>query len=126
MWSLLLTISGFGVLMYRFVKLRKNARNLFLLLAVSSLLAFLFLTRMHERYLYPFFPYATLALGLISNAWIPYIILSGTYLLNMYHLFWSPPVPFLETNLTSFGWVLALLNIAVFLYLLRQLRRSNI
>jgi len=105
----------------------QNDKYIFVSLALVSLISFLFMTRIHERYMYPFFPYATLLLGFIPQMIIPYIILSTTYLLNLYHLFWVPSIPFLETvflnPLVAQG--LSLTNIFIFLYLLRSAHQRH-
>ncbi len=124
--GLITVIGGLGGVGWWFTTGELTTKKIFLSLATSALLAFLFLTRIHERYLYPFFPYATLMLGVVPKFWIPYIVLSITYLLNMYHLFWAPPIPYLETYLSSWGGLISIVNIITFFYLLRHLRSSNI
>lgn len=92
-------------------------KNFLFLLAISALVSFLFFTRIHERYLYPFFPVATLLIGFAPEYLIPYLILSVTFLLNMYNLFWAPGIPQLQTLLTatSLPVVLSIVNLGVFL-----------
>lgn len=102
-------------------------KGIFFVLACVSLFSFLFLTRIHERYLFPFFPYATLLLT-VPGMVLPYIVLSVTHLLNLYHLFWAPSIPVLE-GLYSYDWfpqILALVNIATFIYLLRQVKAGKL
>lgn len=105
----------------------QNDKLLFLLLSIVSLLSFLFMTRIHERYLYPFFPYATLLLGLIPGFVVPYILLSFTFLLNMYHLFWAPDfidLKFLYLN-ALFMKTISLINISIIVILLRQFTKQS-
>ena len=51
------------------------------LLAAAALVAFCCLTRMHERYLYPFFPFAAL-LGPVGTVGVIYWVLSALFLTN--------------------------------------------
>jgi hypothetical protein len=64
--------------------------------------AFLFLTNMHERYLYPFFPYFTILTILYSGNLIFYIIISLINLLNLYNFWWVPKIG-LVVSMLSFG-----------------------
>lgn len=98
----------------------KQDRTILYLLAMSALVSFLFFTRIHERYLYPFFPVATILVALKRKFLIPYVILSFTFLFNMYNLFWAPGIPVLQNFMvmSSFTWVLSLVNILVFIGIL--------
>jgi len=64
------------------------------LLAVTLIVfgAFLILTRMHERYLFPLFiPLTILCVKKIIS--LPsYIVLSLVHLINLYHLWWFPSI----------------------------------
>jgi Gpi18-like mannosyltransferase len=113
---------------WRKVKLNIKDSRFFISLALTALLTFLFMTRIHERYLYPFFPYATISLAFFPWMIIPYIILSLIYLLNMYHLFWAPSIPVLEGlyNNPKFAILLSALNIVIFFYVLRHLKKAKI
>jgi len=84
--------------------------------SMAAIVTFLFMTRIHERYLYPFFPVATILIGFKRKFMIAYIILSFTFLLNMYNLFWAPAIPFLENILknTQLSSILAVINLVVF------------
>ncbi len=115
-WGIGIFIS-FYLLIARFFK-----KNIFYALALIALTSFLFMTRIHERYLYPFFPVATILVGMQSAFLIPYIILSAVFLLNMYNLFWAPSIPFMEvtmqtTQLPVILTVINLLILGVFLFL---------
>lgn len=117
----------FGVFyLYFLKKIRKQNKNLFLLLSIIPLASFLFMTRMHERYMYPFFPFATIAIG--TTTWLigPFIILSITHLLNLYHLFWAPGNEMLEAWYLNpmFPVAISIINLLVFLYITLRARRS--
>lgn len=122
LWGFVITLGVLVFVIYLLTKKKISDSKIFLTLAVAALVSFIFMTRIHERYLYPFFPYATLLLGFIPSLWAPYIVLSTTHLLNLYHLFWLPPIPFLEVVLskTYLPQVLAIINLITFVYLLRS------
>jgi Gpi18-like mannosyltransferase len=77
----------------------KSPRPEILLVALflSSFTFFVFMTRIHERYLYPVFPILTLLLGYLPKLWVLYITLGVIHLFNLYYLFWAPSLPVLET-----------------------------
>ncbi len=120
-WGIIITLLGYAYVLWRSYKNRDES-NLFTSFALISLISFLFMTRMHERYLYPFFPFATFALGSISWLWVPYVLLSITHLLNLYHLFWAPGMPQVEAWYLnpSFMVILSILNLVIFAYLLAR------
>lgn len=126
-WGFILVILGVGWSVYR-LKKEATEKNVLLSLALVALLTFLFLTRIHERYLYPFFPLATLLLAFVKKIKYFYIVLSLTFLLNLYHLFWAPPMPFLEALYKGglLALAISIINIATFFYLLRQFKQAKI
>ncbi len=127
MWGLIgvgVTIAGLGVWTWR----KFNEKRALLTLTILSLVTFLFMTRIHERYLYPFFPLATLLVGLIPGFWVTYTIFSLTHLFNLYHLFWVPSSVIFEGVYTNptFASAIAVVNIISFIFVLRHLRPSRI
>lgn len=107
---------------------KPNQNRLLATLMIIAIGSFLFMTRIHERYLYPFFPISTLFLGLSPGYWLVYIAFSAVQLLNLYNLFWVPSIPMVEGTL-ALGWVtysLSVINIGLFLLTLRHLLRSKI
>lgn len=109
-------VASMGLIILRKRKSLMEERTILMFLAMSALASFLFFTRIHERYLYPFFPVATLLVGLIPELTFPYIVLSLTFLVNMYNLFWAPGIELirkmLETTFLPAG--LALVNVLIF------------
>jgi len=85
-------------------------------LAVTAFTSFLFMTRIHERYLYPFFPLATILLGFVPSLVLPYTVLSFSHLINLYNLFWVPKFEFLEILLKTswFAKLIVFVNILLF------------
>jgi dolichyl-phosphate-mannose-protein mannosyltransferase len=127
LWGFVITLTSLsGIIIW--LKKGVSDKKLFFSLIMASLVTFLFLTRIHERYLYPFFPSATILLGFIPELWLPYIFLSLTHLLNLYNLFWAPSFQPLEALLRSSVLIQALsvINIATLIYLLRHLRTSKL
>lgn len=126
-WGLVITLSGMGAVGY-WLRKKSSDKRIILSLVILSLISFLFMTRIHGRYLYPFFPYATILLGSIPGFTFFYVILSITHLLNLYYLFWAPSFSFLESvyRASYFMQAISIVNILVFVKLLRQLRSSKI
>lgn len=113
----------FGVLLFTistlpFIKLILNLKqkimrqeNFFLLFSVSSLLAFLFLPHMHERYLYPLFPLLATYIGITGKQIWTFILLSFFNLLNLYivwHPFLYPSLPYSLMTNQSFQWSISI------------------
>lgn len=90
-------LSGFNLLNQ--IKFKPKFKFYLLNLVLLTMAAFLFLTNMHERYLYPIFaPSAILtALGVIPSGL--FWILTAVHLLNLYNLWWYPAIPFLRAIL---------------------------
>jgi hypothetical protein len=96
-----------GVIIWQIFELRKGIidKKVFFALAIIAFTVFLFMTRIHERYLYPFFPYATLLLEFIPLLWLIYIPISIIHLLNLYNLFWVPSIPLVESLLKEYAFL---------------------
>jgi len=79
------------------------------LIALSS---FMFLTNMHERYLYPAFPYLSILVGegIISFGW--YFVISFIHLLNLYNLWFYPRINFL-INFLEFGGIVKIFSLTL-------------
>lgn len=112
----------FTIFFVSFYKLRKKVTKISLLYVFSivGLATFSFLTKIHERYMYPLFPFLTLLIGYVPKLALVYGILSLTYLLNMYHMFWQPSLPFLESTFQNaeFARLLSMTNLLVLLSLI--------
>ncbi|MFV1917330.1 MAG: hypothetical protein ACC618_02520 [Patescibacteria group bacterium] len=127
-WGFLIAITGILGVGFWLAKRKLTDRRIFLSLAIISVLAFLFMTRIHPRYLYPFFPYATILLGFIPGLIIPYATLTITHLINLYYLFWAPSFAPLEAlyEFPFFAKTISVINILIFFYLLRHFRKSKL
>ncbi|HEX6977562.1 MAG TPA: hypothetical protein VF185_04415 [Patescibacteria group bacterium] len=126
-WGYLLVIGIVLTLILWLKKHKFEEKYIFYALSLTALATFLFFTRIHERYLYPFFPLATISLGFFPEILISYIILSILSLLNLYHLFWAPPFSFLESllKIDSVKTALSIINLIVFIKLIHLTKKIN-
>jgi len=118
-WGFILFFSTLLIILFW---LKKKVSNLRIIISLSliSFSSFLFLTRIHERYLYPFFPLATILFIFLPKIRLIYIILSIIFLLNMYNLFWAPSIKPLELFLSNSLWftnLLAFINLTLYFFL---------
>ncbi|RJR25693.1 hypothetical protein C4578_01145 [Candidatus Microgenomates bacterium] len=93
-WGIILFSLGFVATIFKFEKNKFNNQSFFFSLALVSFFSFMFLTNMHERYLYPAFPYLAL---LTAWGFLPlaiYITISVIHLLNLYNLWFYPDIGF--------------------------------
>lgn len=112
--------------LFNFIR-NKTESSVFLSLALISFSSFMFLTKMHERYLYPFFPLFIVYLGLeqkivVRNIMIfVLILLNITYVFNLYHLFWVPSLPgvekFLQINF-EFQYIASFVNLMLLIFVI--------
>lgn len=102
-------------------KILAKPQHITLLLSVVALFVFLFLPKMHDRYMYPVFPLLAIAIGLSkNNKWIfvVYVLLSLFHLENLIYSWFPTPmnaiIPFyaLFYDMT-FRWVISLLTVVV-------------
>ena len=117
MWgSVLFTLSYLPVI-YALWK-KPNFKMVIWSLAIVSFSSWMLLTNMHERYLYPLFPYLTILTAINSVALSMYILVSAISLLNLYNYWWMPKIDFV-VSLMSFGnrlmpRILGLINFGIF------------
>ncbi|KKQ25768.1 MAG: hypothetical protein US62_C0005G0012 [Candidatus Woesebacteria bacterium GW2011_GWA1_37_8] len=127
-WGVLIFVVSTILVSYKSFRNTTNA-NIVFSLAITAISAFLFMTRIHERYMYPFFPVATILLLYYPKLIYIYAILSATFLLNMFNLFWIPELPLIRSLLeTEFvPKVLSVVNLLAFVGLLWYfLSKTNI
>jgi Gpi18-like mannosyltransferase len=94
-----------------FIQLKNTSLKVhFQLLGLCIMSAFLFLTRMHERYLFP-----AVVFFIFSKKTKTVIILSLVYLANMYHNWWAPRIDLakllLENQVVIFTLILFLYTV---------------
>lgn len=111
-----------------FVFKKHDPKTVFWALFITALSSFIFLTNMHERYLYPVFPvFAILAVWEKRLLWF-YITLSLIHLINLYNFWWYPRFDFVVVILSSydrlapriFGLVNTVLFFRVFFLFLKR------
>lgn len=122
-WGQILFFASFlPVLLTLFTGKKEKLRLVFWSLVFVSMFSFLLLTNMHERYLYPAFPFLTILLFLYPRLKYFYVFLSLIALLNLYHLWYVPDIfglrlvytplsikLFSALNMVLGGWFLFLL-----------------
>lgn len=117
-WGIIAMLSFYSVVC---LKIKKNISEIQVVFAASliALVSFLFMTRIHERYLYPLFPFLTIIAVKYKWARVPLVLLSLVNLANLYHLFWAPGVDSLKAMYTNpmFMVFLSLISLLVFLFL---------
>lgn len=89
-------------LWWHYFKSKKTLNNTFKALFLAAFSAFLILTNMHERYLYPTLPLMVSLIFLDKNKFITlreYLLISLLHLLNLFNLWWYPSLPFLKNFL---------------------------
>ncbi len=125
-WGDVITSIAIIITIVRLQK-QKTEKNILYSLMIVAMITFLFMTRIHERYLYPFFPIATILIGFIPELLIAYVILSITFLLNMYNLFWAPSIGVLEKTMqmTKLPVILTIINLLVFVFIIKLSTRKS-
>lgn len=124
----MITFTALSLISFWLVKNKITDKRLFISLAITSLVSFLFMTRMHERYLYPFFPIATLILAQVTWFIPIYVVLSLVHLLNLFHLFWVPTIDGLRA-IYQYQWFtdsLAFITLICLFISLRLFKASKI
>jgi Gpi18-like mannosyltransferase len=130
-WGLILFAFSYIPALYLVFK-KQDIKSVVWALAIASFASFIFLTNMHERYLYPLFPYLTMLTALGSVSLLLYWLVSLISLVNLYNFWWVPRIESL-VNVLSFGdrlmpRLLGASATAIFIYLyvsfLRLLKRA--
>jgi hypothetical protein len=109
---------------------KMSIERTFVFFSLLALVSFLFLPKMHERYLYPFFPLMSVALG-FSKKWVGiFISISAIHFLNLF-ISWDPgyvafiPYFLFENDWTRWGLALALIGIFIVFYREVIFKKSN-
>ncbi len=101
LWGYILFALVYIPLLFRVAK-NDNVKTLVWMLALAAFASFTLLTNMHERYLYPLFPYLTILLGLgLVKHWY-YWLITIISLLGMYNFWFTPKIDTI-INFLSFG-----------------------
>lgn len=86
-WGAILLASSIGIALYVFRNKLNSKANQYMLFAILSLCFFVFPTKVHERYLFPFFAFLLTSAGLSRsiNLFIVYGVASLASFLNLYY-----------------------------------------
>ena len=122
LWGYILYSIFLVPILYIMLKFKNkiNPGNIVILFVVLSLAAFLFLPRMHERYMYPVFPLLAAYIGIKGRLLVPYVLLSIFNFINLF-VVWhpfipAPPILNLITNNNLF-WFISLATLIVSAYI---------
>lgn len=123
LWAFILFILSLIPPLFLMLKNKcKITEHIFLFFSIVLLLGFLFLPRMHERYLYPVFPLLAVIAGYNKKIILVYITLSVLNFINVYivwHPFVFPFFPYALMSNQSFQWWVAILIgiVSIYFYL---------
>lgn len=101
-WSYILFIVFTLPIIYSIYK-KQSEKTAISSLALIAFSSWSLLTNMHERYLYPLFPYLTIMTALESRLMPIYWLVSGLNLINLYNIWFTPRVELFVNILTLKG-----------------------
>lgn len=110
----------YALIIYILIKTKVKVKNFIFSASLIPFSAFLFLTRMHERYLEPALPFLLLISLEKKKSFPAFLIISFIYLVNLYHNWWAPEFAFtknifIQARVVNF---LIFVEIGIFLYIL--------
>lgn len=127
-WGVLLFLTAYLPALYLVIK-RQNFKTLIWSMAISSMSAFMLLTNMHERYLYPLFIPLTMLLAIDRKLVKQYTLISAISLLNLYNFWWVPRSEPLINLLSAYDRLLPRLlgfvNFGLFMFFYFRFFRQN-
>ncbi|MBI2268193.1 MAG: hypothetical protein HYU80_01955 [Candidatus Blackburnbacteria bacterium] len=129
MWGLILFL-GAMVSIFKMVYRKQDATLVFWALSITAFASFMFLTNMHERYIYPLFPMLTILVAQSKKLLPLYLGISAISLLNLYNFWWYPRIEVLIYAMSAFDRlaprVLGLVSFVLFVFLyLRFVKNSQ-
>jgi len=118
LWGYLAFGAAYLAILIKNFKAKWRQREFFLSFILIAFSSFLLMTNMHERYLYPIFPFLALLSVISERFLIFYLVLSIIHGLNLYYLWYYPRLNFLQNFLNSYqGLVPRILSgILIFIY----------
>lgn len=126
LWAICIYILILFPLVITFYKSCKSTIGIVLFYAALCLVSFLFLPKMHDRYLYPAVPFLAIAASLRKSFLIPFTALSVLNFINLYFV-WHPQGPLSMYLIVQTGWlqwIFAVLTVAVGMFLYRTILRN--
>ena len=115
LWGIILFLLFISKAFYKFVVKELTIERLFYVLLTLTFGSFLFMTNMHERYLYPLFPYLAILTSLHSLPFSAYLVISLIHLLNLYNLWFYPRVNIIITLLEKGTLLTQILSVTLLL-----------
>lgn len=112
----LFAASYIGIVYYLTRKI--TAERILISLITISFSSFLFLTGIHERYLFPIFPLFAVLLALQPSLLPLYIAITIVHFTNLYHLWWSPHVKVVVAFLKIRGVMQILCSVLLALFVI--------
>lgn len=106
-WAIILFLLSITPLIYITIKYKLTfvKEHIFLFFALATLLGFVFLPRMHERYLYPFFPLLAVYIGQKNKYVLFYILFSLLHLINLYFVWHPMRIPIMSYDVLRNIWI---------------------
>jgi len=98
------------LLTLRYIRTRVKS-NIFSLIGLTNLAAFLVLTRMHERYLAPVLPFLAISSAAAPQLWPIYLLVSLAHQINLYHNWWYPTLMWLRP--VASHWNLVIMTVVL-------------
>lgn len=131
-WGRLLYILFLIPLWFKFIKSKLTLKNLLTALMITAFGCFIFLTNMHERYLYPIFPLISILIFIPKSKFNikQLTLLSTIHFLNLYNLWFYPSIPILKNLLIWNNYFLCrclsiILILICFKYYIRYLKSED-
>lgn len=122
-WSLsLVIISWLVIFFYNSFKLKFKIPLLYVTATISLMAFFILLTRMHERYIYPVFPFLLLSAFMLRSKLLIgiFALLSIQYFVNLFAAYASANTnlaltPYLVNTVLNYFSIFSLINVALFI-----------
>ena len=117
-WAWTIAVAFFALVFYKFIK----GSEIFFSLLILFFAAFMFMPRVHERYLYPVFVFFPIVLAYRKNLLRYFYLLSAIFFINLYHFWWFPRVNYLVyfLDLEIVERLLSVVNLTLFVLVLKN------
>jgi len=125
-WGRLIYILLLIPVTLKFIRSKLNLENLLSTLLIFSFGSFLFLTNMHERYLYPIFPLYLVLIFLNRKLYRlkSFLIISVLHLVNLYNLWFYPDLPLLKQVLIWDNFLIGKILSFIFIIYFAQIYKN--
>lgn len=105
-WGYIIFSAAYLPVIYKLLK-KPNATYAVWAFFMMAFTSWLFLTNMHERYLYPAFPFLVILMFKERKLIPVYVLLSITSMLNLYNLWWTPNILLVKNFLSNSNFIVA-------------------